>query len=63
VETALEAFGAERLMFGSDWPVCRVAASYGRWLEVVLGFVGELSAEEQSWVMGGTAIAAYELKF
>ncbi len=63
METALEAFGPERLMFGSDWPVCTVASSYGRWHAVVRGFVEELSEYEQGRVMGGTAIAAYDLSF
>ena len=61
IETVLEAFGPERLMFGSDWPVCVVAASFTRWVGVVRDFVQELSEEEQASVFGGNAIAAYGL--
>jgi L-fuconolactonase len=60
-ESALEAFGAKRVMFGSDWPVCLLACSYGRWVEVVEGFISKLSAAEQQRVWSGTAIEAYRL--
>ena len=63
LDTALEAFGPARLMFGSDWPVCTVAASYDRWLGVVRSFLSPLSADEQAMLLGGTACAAYDLKF
>jgi L-fuconolactonase len=62
VETVLEAFGPRRLMFGSDWPVCLVAASYGRWLDLVARFCARLSTEEQSRIFGETAAEAYRLK-
>jgi len=60
-EIALEAFGAQRLLFGSDWPVCLLASSYGRWVETVRDFIASLSAVEQAAIMGGNAIAAYGL--
>ncbi len=60
-ETVLDAFGPRRLMFGSDWPVCLVAAGYARWFEVVMRFCANLSADEQARVFGGTAIEAYRL--
>lgn len=62
VEVALEAFGPARLMFGSDWPVCLLAAGYSRWAEVARGCVAELSAGERERVLGGTAVEAYGLK-
>ncbi|MBL8220478.1 MAG: amidohydrolase family protein [Bryobacterales bacterium] len=61
-EVALEAFGPERLMFGSDWPVLEVAGSYGRWMETVRGWVSGLSADEQRRVLRGTAVEAYGLE-
>jgi L-fuconolactonase len=61
LDTAMEAFGPQRIMFGSDWPVCLLAVSYARWFEVVTRFCSTLSAGEQSRVFGGTAIEAYGL--
>jgi L-fucono-1,5-lactonase len=61
METALEAFGPRRLMFGSDWPVCLLATSYRRWFEAVKDFVAPLSDGERERIMGGTAVEAYGL--
>jgi L-fuconolactonase len=61
METVLDAFGPQRVMFGSDWPVCLVACEYARWHGIVSGFVSELSTDEQDRVLGGTAIEAYSL--
>lgn len=58
-ETVLEAFGPQRLMFGSDWPVCLVASTYARWIEVVEGLVARLSAGERQAFWGETACRAY----
>jgi L-fuconolactonase len=60
-DTALEAFGPKRLMFGSDWPVCLVAVEYRRWAEIVTSVVERFSADERERVMGGTAVEAYKL--
>ena len=60
-ETALEAFGPHRLIFGSDWPVCLVACDYARWLGLVRGWITELSATEQARILGETAAEAYRL--
>jgi L-fuconolactonase len=60
-EVALEAFGARRLMFGSDWPVCLVACGYARWHALVAEWISKLSPDEQARVFGGTAIEAYKL--
>jgi L-fuconolactonase len=57
----LEAFGAERCMFGSDWPVCLVACDYARWHRIVSGWVAALSTYEQERILGGTAMEAYNL--
>jgi L-fuconolactonase len=56
---ALELFGAERCMFGSDWPVCLLAATYGEVLDLVLGAVGD---GERDAVLGGTAVRVYGLR-
>jgi L-fuconolactonase len=61
VETVLEAFGPQRLLFGSDWPVCTVAASYVRWASVVSHFIASLSLSEQGAIMGGNATKTYNI--
>ncbi len=60
-DAALEAFGPERLMFGSDWPVCLLACEYARWHKLVSSWIKKLSSAEQSRILGGTAIEAYQL--
>jgi len=59
LELILEAFGPSRLMFGSDWPVCLVAASYSRGAALVRDFIARLSAREQTAILGGNAAAFY----
>lgn len=61
VEVALEAFGPERLMFGSDWPVCLLACEYQRWTKIVRTFCRRLSLTERARIEGGTAVQAYQI--
>jgi L-fuconolactonase len=61
VEEVLGIFGAERCMFGSDWPVCLVAGDYHRVKVALESCVGGLSPAEHAAVMGNSAIAAYQL--
>lgn len=61
VETALELFGAERLMFGSDYPVCLLAASYEKVLETYQSFLVNLSEIEQNVVLKQNAVNFYKL--
>jgi L-fuconolactonase len=60
-DTVLAAFGPDRLMFGSDWPVILVACSYKCWADTVRSWIAELSPAEQLSIMGGTAKMAYSL--
>ena len=62
VECALELFSADRLMFGSDYPVCLVAASYDRVLESFQEILKDLSAEEQKQIFAGNAGKFYRLQ-
>ena len=62
LDAAAEAFGVERLMVGSDWPVCLLASSYGRVVEVVSHWAQRLTATERARVFGGTAMATYKLE-
>lgn len=61
VETAMEAFGPHRVMFGSDWPVCTVACAYGDWYRTVGDFLADYSASERKWVLAETAREVYRL--
>ncbi|MFF7200285.1 amidohydrolase family protein [Streptomyces sp. NPDC008141] len=60
-ETVVEAFGPDRLMFGSDWPVCRLAASYAEVVEAARTLTRGLSADERSAVFETTACRVYGL--
>uniref|UniRef100_A0AAU2VD12 Amidohydrolase family protein n=1 Tax=Streptomyces sp. NBC_00003 TaxID=2903608 RepID=A0AAU2VD12_9ACTN len=60
-ETVLDAFGAGRVLWGSDWPVCVLAASYGGVVGVARGLLAGLSSGERSAVFGGTARGVYGL--
>ncbi|MET9230875.1 amidohydrolase family protein [Lentzea sp. NPDC003310] len=60
-EVVLDAFGPERLMFGSDWPVCLLAATYDEWLGAARELVAELSPGEQDAIFAGTARRVYSL--
>jgi L-fucono-1,5-lactonase len=59
VDRVLEIFGPDRLLFGSDWPVCLLAASYGDVVAAARATLGGLSESERAKVFGGTAAAAY----
>ncbi|TDQ18441.1 L-fuconolactonase [Algoriphagus boseongensis] len=61
LEIALELFGPERLMFGSDWPVCLVAGEYEQVFQVVEDFSNALSAGERDRIMGETAAEFYQI--
>jgi L-fuconolactonase len=60
-EIVLEAFGSRRTMFGSDWPVLTLAASFERWANTVKEAIGKFSEQEQMRILAGTAIEAYGL--
>lgn len=55
LEVALDCFGPERLMIGSDWPVCTLAADYARTMGVVLEYLERRPAVERDAVLGGNA--------
>ena len=61
LDTVFEAFGSDRLMFGSDWPVCLVAAEYGAMKDVLTNYVSKLSGNEQNKVWGENAVKFYSL--
>jgi L-fuconolactonase len=61
VDVAIEAFGPDRLMYGSDWPLARLGAGPVAWRAAVDGLIGELTARERHAIMSGTATACYGL--
>ncbi|MEV1076273.1 amidohydrolase family protein [Micromonospora parva] len=62
VEDALDAFGPDRLMFGSDWPVCLLASSYQRWVDTVAELLDGQDAADRASIWGATARRAYGLE-
>lgn len=61
-DVVLDAFGPGRTMFGSDWPVCLMAASYGQVVDVAQMLTAGLSSDERADVFGGTAARWYRLE-
>jgi L-fuconolactonase len=57
----LERFGAERVLWGSDWPVLELAASYSAWWDETRALLASLGAAERAAVLGGTARRTYRL--
>jgi L-fuconolactonase len=62
VRRAIGWFGAERCLFGSDWPVCLLAATYPQVFGALRYAIKDLSASEQEAILGGNAIRIYGLK-
>jgi L-fuconolactonase len=61
VDHVLEVFGAARLLFGSDWPMCLLAASYQQVFDATRAALSELSPSETAAVFGETATEVYRL--
>jgi L-fuconolactonase len=61
LDEVVEAFGTDRLMYGSDWPVCLVAASYEQQLSIVQNYFATFSEAEKRSVMGENARRFYNL--
>ncbi len=61
LEIAFDCFGPDRLMVGSDWPVCLLAADYGRTIDAVERYLDRYSPEVRHKVLGGNAQQFYKL--
>ncbi|MCR8556345.1 amidohydrolase family protein [Mucilaginibacter sp. BJC16-A38] len=61
LNVVFEAFGANRVMFGSDWPVCDVAGGYDKMIGIVEKYTAKLSVDEQARFWGLNAIEFYKL--
>lgn len=62
LEICLELFGPNRLMFGSDWPVCLLAGTYSEVVKIIEDFVSPLSPDEKELIWGKTACNFYNIK-
>jgi L-fuconolactonase len=62
LDVVFEAFGSDRLMIGSDWPVCKLAGSYSEVMNVVVTYIEKYSEKDKNNILGGNAIKAYRLK-
>ena len=61
IDTAMDAFGPKRIMFGSDWPVCLSATTYKSWSDLVHRATKNYSSAERDMIFGGSAAAAYHI--
>ncbi|WP_308993498.1 amidohydrolase family protein [Mariniflexile litorale] len=62
LDVVVDAFGVDRLLFGSDWPVCLLAAEYQDVLQIVKNYFINFSKADQEKVMGENAINIYNIK-
>jgi L-fuconolactonase len=61
LDVLVDAFGVERLMYGSDWPVCLLAGSYEKVMSIVINYFSSFSPEEQDQIFGLNAKHFYKL--
>ncbi len=61
VKRVLEWFGPERCVFGSDWPVCLLAASYAHVIDVCGQAIGDVPIADRERIFGGNAVELYRL--
>lgn len=61
VDHVIDAFGPSRVMWGSDWPVCRLQAEYDVWHDTAQGLTAGLSEAERAEIFGGSAARFYRL--
>ncbi|MDY7396982.1 amidohydrolase family protein, partial [Aureibaculum sp. 2210JD6-5] len=61
IDLVLNVFGSERILFGSDWPVCLVAGNYQKTKALVTDFIATFSKTEQEAIMGKNAVRFYNL--
>jgi L-fuconolactonase len=62
VNHLLEAFGPQRLLWGSDWPVCTLAGSYKDWYRATQTLLAHLSETERAAILGVNALTIYKTR-
>lgn len=61
VDHAIASFGKERILYGSDWPVCLVAATYEEWVKLVDSLLVDFTDDEKKAFWGGNAVRIYKV--
>jgi L-fuconolactonase len=61
MDVVVNAFGVDRILFGSDWPVCNLAAKYEQVLAIVTSYFKDYSEEDSNKIMGGNAMKFYNI--
>jgi len=61
LDVVFEAFGPQRLMIGSDWPVCTLSATYESAMHIVIDYIGQLPAATQDGILGENCARFYGL--
>jgi len=61
LDVIFEAFGTDRLLYGSDWPVVLLSGIYVQWRSLIDKYMENIEEEEKEKVMGGNAVAFYGL--
>ena len=61
LDVVVEAFGPDRLMIGSDWPVCTLSGSYESAMGIVMDYIGQFPVEAQAGILGGNCERFYGL--
>jgi len=61
LDLVVNAFGTDRVMFGSDWPICLLAAEYKEVLKIIEEYIATFSINEQVKILGGNTVAFYNL--
>jgi L-fuconolactonase len=61
IDVVIKAFGMDRILFGSDWPVCLLAANYNETVDIVKDYFSSFSIDEQNKIFGQNAIKFYNL--
>jgi L-fuconolactonase len=62
LDVVLEAFGSERLMIGSDWPVCTLSADYTSTMSLVVDYVSALSPDARAGILGDNCARFYGIR-
>lgn len=62
LDAVFEAFGVERILIGSDWPVCTLVGDYQEIMSIVVAYIEKFSNEEKTAILGGNAVKAYNMK-
>lgn len=61
LDVVFQSFGVDRIMYGSDWPVCLVAAQYQEQMSIVTSYISKLSETDQNKIMGLNAVNFYNI--